>query len=119
MLVWFLQNKEDKQSVKDHMEGVVEKLWRELQQVLHHYNETTKDRFIATESLQIKDEQSAREIDTHKKHIQKLQVSRKEAFFPYFQLCFYIELMILLRFIMCSDICRSLSLLCAVSWAPE
>ncbi len=82
MLVWFLQNKEDKQSVKDHMEGVVEKLWRELQQVLHHYNETTKDRFIATESLQIKDEQSAREIDTHKKHIQKLQVSRKEAFYP-------------------------------------
>uniref|UniRef100_A0A671RRW7 Dynein regulatory complex subunit 2 n=1 Tax=Sinocyclocheilus anshuiensis TaxID=1608454 RepID=A0A671RRW7_9TELE len=73
------QNKEDKQSVKDQMEGVVEKLWRELQQVLHHYNETTKDRFIATESLQIKDEQSAKEIDTHKKHIQKLQVSNKVA----------------------------------------
>ncbi|XP_059426238.1 dynein regulatory complex subunit 2 isoform X1 [Carassius carassius] len=69
------QNKEDKQSVKDQMEGVVEKLWRELQQVLHHYNETTKDRFIATESLQIKDGQSAKEIDTHKKHIQKLQES--------------------------------------------
>uniref|UniRef100_A0A671PT84 Dynein regulatory complex subunit 2 n=1 Tax=Sinocyclocheilus anshuiensis TaxID=1608454 RepID=A0A671PT84_9TELE len=69
------QNKEDKQSVKDQMEGVVEKLWRELQQVLHHYNETTKDRFIATESLQIKDEQSAKEIDTHKKHTQKLQES--------------------------------------------
>lgn len=110
-LFWFLQNKEDKQSVKDHMEGVVEKLWRELQQVLHHYNETTKDRFIATESLQIKDEQSAKEIDTHKKHIQKLQVSSKEALSPYFQLCCYIDLMILLR----SDICRSLSLLCAVS----
>uniref|UniRef100_A0A8C2DL67 Dynein regulatory complex subunit 2 n=1 Tax=Cyprinus carpio TaxID=7962 RepID=A0A8C2DL67_CYPCA len=69
------QNKEDKQSVKDQMEGVVEKLWRELQQVLHHYNETTKDRFIATESLQIKDGQSAKEIDMHKKHIQKLQES--------------------------------------------
>lgn len=74
MLVLFLQNKEDKQTVKDQMEGVVEKLWQELQQVLHHYNESTKDRFIATESLQIKDEQSAKEIDTHKKHIQKLQV---------------------------------------------
>lgn len=86
MLVLFLQSKEDKQSVKDHMEGVVEKLWRELQQVLHHYNETTKDRFIATESLQIKDEQSAKEIDTHKKHIQKLQVSNKVA--DYFEEAF-------------------------------
>ncbi len=84
MLVLFLQNKEDKQSVKDHMEGVVEKLWRELQQVLHHYNETTKDRFIATESLQIKDEQSAKEIDRHKKHIQKLQVSNKVFYYYYY-----------------------------------
>uniref|UniRef100_A0A673LQH0 Dynein regulatory complex subunit 2 n=1 Tax=Sinocyclocheilus rhinocerous TaxID=307959 RepID=A0A673LQH0_9TELE len=52
------QNKEDKQT-----------------HVLHHYNESTKDRFIATESLQIKDEQSAKEIDTHKKLTQKLQES--------------------------------------------
>uniref|UniRef100_A0A8C1TL00 Coiled-coil domain containing 65 n=1 Tax=Cyprinus carpio TaxID=7962 RepID=A0A8C1TL00_CYPCA len=64
------QNKEDKQTVKDQIEGVVEKLWRELQHVLHHYNESTKDRFITTESLQIKDK-----IHTHKKHIQKLQES--------------------------------------------
>ncbi|XP_051754136.1 dynein regulatory complex subunit 2 [Ctenopharyngodon idella] len=69
------QNKEEKQIVKDQMEGVLEKLWRDMQVVLHEYNESTKDKIIAADSLHVKDKQSAKEIDAHKKHIQKLQES--------------------------------------------
>ncbi len=52
----------------------------ELQQVLHHYNEDHQRQIHRTESLQIKDEQSAREIDTHKKHIQKCRSAQRSIF---------------------------------------
>lgn len=78
-MVLFLQNKEEKQTVKDQMEGVLEKLWRDMQVVLHEYNVSTKDKIIAADSLHVKDKQSAKEIDAHKKHIQKLQVRQKSS----------------------------------------
>ncbi|XP_067314712.1 dynein regulatory complex subunit 2 [Pseudorasbora parva] len=69
------QNKEEMQTVKDQMGGAIEKLWQDMQEVLHEYNVSTKDKKIAADALYVKDEQSAKEIDAHKKHIQKLQES--------------------------------------------
>ncbi|NP_001002603.1 dynein regulatory complex subunit 2 [Danio rerio] len=69
------RNFDDKQAVKEQMDGVVEKLWQDQQQVLNHYNESTRDKIITTDDLMNKDVQSAKEIDSLKKHIQKLQDS--------------------------------------------
>ncbi|XP_051985716.1 dynein regulatory complex subunit 2 [Xyrauchen texanus] len=66
------QNNEDQLAVQAQMEEKVDGLWRDLQQTLHSYHKATENNFIATESLHINDEQSTKEIDTHKKLIQKL-----------------------------------------------
>lgn len=73
-VVLFLQNDENKHIAQVETEGVMDVLWREMQQTLHDYNKATEDKFIETESLRINDEQSLKEINTHKKHILKLQV---------------------------------------------
>ncbi|TRY93751.1 hypothetical protein DNTS_011684 [Danionella cerebrum] len=69
------QNSVDKQTVKEQMDAVVEKLWEDMQQVLNVYNESTRDKIIITDELQNKDKQNAKEIDTYRKNIQKLQES--------------------------------------------
>ncbi|XP_056123012.1 dynein regulatory complex subunit 2 isoform X2 [Rhinichthys klamathensis goyatoka] len=67
------QNKEENQAVKEQMNGVMDQLWRDMQEVLHKYKESTQTKFKSFDSLDLKDKQSAKEIDAHKKHIQKLQ----------------------------------------------
>nr|XP_055070074.1 dynein regulatory complex subunit 2 [Misgurnus anguillicaudatus] len=69
------QSNDDKHTVQAQMEGVMDKLSRDMQQTLHFYNKATEDKIIETESLRINDEQSTKEINTHKKQIQKLQDS--------------------------------------------
>ncbi|KAK7154857.1 hypothetical protein R3I93_009718 [Phoxinus phoxinus] len=67
------QNKEENQTVKEQMKWIMEKLWREMQEVSHEFKESTKGKFSAVDNLSVKDKQSAKEIDAHKKHVQKLQ----------------------------------------------
>ncbi|XDV36392.1 hypothetical protein PO909_006179, partial [Leuciscus waleckii] len=69
----YFVNKEENQTVKEQMEGVMEKLWQDMKEVSHEFNESTKDQIIAFNSLNVKNKQSVKEIDAHQKHIQKLQ----------------------------------------------
>ncbi|XP_026872542.1 dynein regulatory complex subunit 2 [Electrophorus electricus] len=61
--------------IKNKLEGTMEELQKQLQQVLHNYSEATKDRRVAFESLRARDEHSAQEIDSQMRRLQKMQDS--------------------------------------------
>lgn len=67
------RNIEEKHALRIQLEGTVEGLWRQFQQALRTYNEATEDRHLAFESLRTRDQQSAQEIDTQMRRLQKMQ----------------------------------------------
>jgi len=60
------------------LEGTVESLWKQFQDALKDYNDTTEDRKVAFEILKGKDERSAREIDNQMRKLQKIHVRTEE-----------------------------------------
>ena len=72
--VYVCQNLEEKHALRIQLEGTVEDLWRQFQQALKNYNETTEERKIAFENLKAKDEKSAKEIETQMRKLQRIQV---------------------------------------------
>ncbi|XP_029450495.1 dynein regulatory complex subunit 2 [Rhinatrema bivittatum] len=69
------KNLEDKHALRIQLEGLVEDLWKQFQQALKNYTDSTEDRKIAFEGLRLRDERSAREIDMQMKKLQRFQES--------------------------------------------
>lgn len=67
------KNLEEKHSLRIQLEGTVEDLWRQFQQALKNYNETTEERKNAFENLKQRDEKSAKEIETQMRKLQRIQ----------------------------------------------
>ncbi|KXJ28944.1 dynein regulatory complex subunit 2 [Exaiptasia diaphana] len=67
------KNIEEKHALRIQLEGTVEDLWRQFQQALKNYNETTEERKVAFENLKNKDEKSAKEIETQMRKLQRIQ----------------------------------------------
>ncbi|KAK3751513.1 hypothetical protein QZH41_019090 [Actinostola sp. cb2023] len=67
------KNIEEKHALRIQLEGTVEDLWRQFQQALKNYNETTEERKLAFENLKAKDEKSAKEIETQMRKLQRIQ----------------------------------------------
>ena len=74
LIILIFQNLEEKHALRIQLEGTVEDLWRQFQQALKNYNETTEERKIAFENLKAKDEKSAKEIETQMRKLQRIQV---------------------------------------------
>ena len=53
----------------------MEDLWKQFQQALKNYNETTEERKAAFETLKSKDEKSAKEIEMQMRKLQRISVS--------------------------------------------
>ncbi|XP_075055742.1 dynein regulatory complex subunit 2 isoform X2 [Mixophyes fleayi] len=66
---------EEKHSLRVVLEGTVEDLWKQFQQALKNYTNSTEDRKIAFETLKAKDEKSSDEIGYQMKKLQKMQES--------------------------------------------
>ncbi|KAM4701564.1 dynein regulatory complex subunit 2 isoform 1-T2 [Discoglossus pictus] len=66
---------EEKHVLRVTLEGTVENLWKQFQQALKSYTDSTEDRKIAFEALKAKDEKSTREIAMQMKKLQKIQDS--------------------------------------------
>ncbi|XP_017401238.2 dynein regulatory complex subunit 2 [Cebus imitator] len=66
-------NLEEKHFLRLQLENTVEDLWRKFQDVLKNYTDSTEDRKVAFETLQVKDEKNSKEIEVQMKKIQKLQ----------------------------------------------
>lgn len=69
------KNLEEKHALRIQLEGTVEDLWRQFQQALKNYNETTEERKLAFENLKAKDEKSSYEIETQMRKLQRIQDS--------------------------------------------
>lgn len=69
------KNLEEKHALRIQLEGTVEDLWRQFQQALKNYNETTEERKLAFENLKAKDEKSSYEIETQMRKLQRIQVT--------------------------------------------
>ncbi|KAF6339010.1 coiled-coil domain containing 65 [Rhinolophus ferrumequinum] len=69
------KNLEEKHFLRLQLENVVEDLWRRFQDALKNYTDATEDRKVAFETLRVKDEKSAKEIEVQMKKIQRLQDS--------------------------------------------
>ncbi|CAB3996316.1 Hypothetical predicted protein [Paramuricea clavata] len=67
------KNLEEKHTLRIQLEGTVEDLWRQFQQALKNYNETTEERKNAFENLKQRDEKSAKEIETQMRKLQRIQ----------------------------------------------
>ncbi|XP_008851888.1 dynein regulatory complex subunit 2 isoform X2 [Nannospalax galili] len=67
------KNLEEKHFLRLRLENIVEDLWRRFQDALKNYTDATEDRKIAFETLRVKDEKSAKEIQMQMKRTQKLQ----------------------------------------------
>ncbi|RMX54250.1 hypothetical protein pdam_00016921 [Pocillopora damicornis] len=67
------KNLEEKHALRIQLEGTVEDLWRQFQQALKNYNETTEERKLAFENLKAKDEKSSYEIETQMRKLQRIQ----------------------------------------------
>lgn len=67
------KNLEEKHALRIQLEGTVEDLWRQFQQALKNYNETTEERKNAFENLKQRDEKSAKEIETQMRKLQRIQ----------------------------------------------
>ncbi|XP_053560929.1 dynein regulatory complex subunit 2 [Bombina bombina] len=69
------KNLEEKHALRVVLEGAVENLWKQFQQALKNYTESTEDQKIAFEALKAKDEKTSQEIDMQMKKINKIQES--------------------------------------------
>ncbi|XP_072026425.1 LOW QUALITY PROTEIN: dynein regulatory complex subunit 2-like [Amphiura filiformis] len=66
------KNLEEKHALRIQLEGQVEDLWKQFQQALKNYNETTEERKAAFETLKSKDEKSAKEIEMQMRKLQRI-----------------------------------------------
>ncbi|XP_078680294.1 dynein regulatory complex subunit 2-like [Branchiostoma floridae x Branchiostoma belcheri] len=66
------KNLEEKHALRIQLEGAVEDLWRQFQQALKSYNESTEERKVAFENLKAKDEKSAKEIEMQMRKLQRI-----------------------------------------------
>lgn len=57
-------------------------MWRRFQDALKNYTDATEERKVAFETLKVKDEKSAKEIEVQMKKIQRLQVSAANQKYP-------------------------------------
>jgi len=65
---------EEKHGLRHTLQDKVDDLWAEFKLDLKHYNETTEDRKAAFETLKKKDDESAKEIDTQMRRLQRISV---------------------------------------------
>ncbi|XP_071946491.1 dynein regulatory complex subunit 2-like [Antedon mediterranea] len=66
------KNLEEKHALRIQLESQVEDLWKQFQQALRNYNETTEERKAAFENLRDKDEKSAKEIEMQMRKLQRI-----------------------------------------------
>ncbi|XP_033628465.1 dynein regulatory complex subunit 2-like [Asterias rubens] len=66
------KNLEEKHALRIQLEGQVEDLWKQFQQALKSYNETTEERKAHFETLKVKDEKSAKEIEMQMRKLQRI-----------------------------------------------
>lgn len=69
------QNLEEKHALRVQLESTVNDLWRQFQDALRNYQETTEERKKSFEELKAKDEKSAKEIEMQMRKLQRLSVS--------------------------------------------
>ncbi|KAL3856679.1 hypothetical protein ACJMK2_011406 [Sinanodonta woodiana] len=66
------KNLEEKHALKVALEAKVDKLWQLFKQALVNYNETTGERKNAFESLKVKDDKSAKEIEMQMRKLNRI-----------------------------------------------
>lgn len=65
---------EEKHGLRHTLQDKVENLWLQFKLALKNYNETTEERKTAFETLKKKDDESAKEIDTQMRRLQRISV---------------------------------------------
>ncbi|OWF42683.1 coiled-coil domain-containing protein 65-like [Mizuhopecten yessoensis] len=63
---------EEKHGLRHTLQDKVENLWLQFKVALKNYNETTEERKTAFETLKKKDDESAKEIDTQMRRLQRI-----------------------------------------------
>ncbi|XP_033748636.1 dynein regulatory complex subunit 2-like [Pecten maximus] len=63
---------EEKHGLRHTLQDKVENLWLQFKLALKNYNETTEERKTAFETLKKKDDESAKEIDTQMRRLQRI-----------------------------------------------
>lgn len=66
------KNLEEKHALRVQLELKVDDLWQQFKQALQNYNETTEEKKSVFESLKIKDEKSAKEIELQMRKLQRI-----------------------------------------------
>jgi len=66
------KNLEEKHALRVQLETKVDDLWQQFRQALQNYNETTEEKKTVFESLKLKDEKSAKEIETQMRKLQRI-----------------------------------------------
>ena len=69
------QNLEEKHALRVQLEQKVDDLWMQFRDALQNYNMTTEERKTAFEALKVKDERSAKEIESQMRKLQRISVS--------------------------------------------
>ena len=70
------QNLEEKHALRVQLENKVDDLWLQFREALQNYNLTTEERKTAFEALKVKDERSAKEIESQMRKLQRISVHR-------------------------------------------
>lgn len=66
------KNLEEKHALRVQLETKVDDLWQQFRQALQNYNETTEEKKTVFETLKIKDEKSAKEIELQMRKLQRI-----------------------------------------------
>ncbi|WAR03826.1 DRC2-like protein [Mya arenaria] len=78
------KNLEEKHALRVQLEQKVDNLWMQFREALQNYNMTTEERKVAFENLKVKDEKSAKEIESQMRKLQR--ISDREKMLAHFQL---------------------------------
>ena len=68
------QNLEEKHALRVQLETKVDDLWQQFRQALQNYNDTNEERKTTFETLKVKDEKSAKEIELQMRKLQRISV---------------------------------------------
>lgn len=66
------KNLEEKHALRVQLEQKVDNLWMQFRDALQNYNMTTEERKTAFEALKVKDERSAKEIESQMRKLQRI-----------------------------------------------
>jgi len=66
------KNLEEKHALRVQLENKVDDLWLQFREALQNYNMTTEERKTAFEALKVKDERSAKEIESQMRKLQRI-----------------------------------------------